>query len=146
MKKFVVSFFSALLLAFSFISVLPVSADYPAETAETIREYYSDALAVHRDEAVKILKDKFSSEGYDLSNYHYIIVESYRNQWVAEYNLFCLNFSSLKFTDFSFLLLLLLLFLLFLPGIIGIILSLIILVFLLVLLLLDIIFIIFLIR
>lgn len=102
MKKFVLSFFSALLLALSFISVIPASADYPAETAETIREYYSDALAVHRDEAVKILKDKFSSEGYVLSNYHYIIVESYRNQWVAEYNLFCLNFSSLNFTDFGF--------------------------------------------
>lgn len=102
MKKFVVSFISVLLLTLSFISVIPACADYPAETAETIREYYSEALAVHRDEAVKILKDKFSSEGYDLSNYHYIIVESYRNQWVAEYNLFCLNFSSLNFTDFGF--------------------------------------------
>lgn len=102
MKKFVLSFFSALLLALSFISVIPASADYPAETAETIREYYSDALSVHRDEAVKILKDKFSSAGYVLSNYHYIIVEHYRNQWVAEYNLFCLNFSSLNFTDFGF--------------------------------------------
>lgn len=102
MKKFVVSFISALLLSLSFISVIPVCADYPAETAETIREYYSEALAVHRDEAVKILKDNFSSKGYDLSNYHYIIVESYRNQWVAEYNLICLNFSSLNFTDFGF--------------------------------------------
>lgn len=99
MKKFVVSFFSALLLSFSLFSVLPVSADYPAETAETIHEYYSEALAVHRDEAVKILKDKFSSEGYDLSNYHYIIVESYRNSFMAEYNLICLDVSSLNFTN-----------------------------------------------
>lgn len=102
MKKFVVSFFSALLLALSFISVFPVCADYPAETAETIREYYSEALAVHRDEAVKILKDKFSSEGYDLSNYHYIIVESYRNQFIAQYDLICLDFSSLNFTDYYY--------------------------------------------
>lgn len=102
MKKFVVSFFSALLLALSFISVIPVSADYPAETVETIREYYSDALAVHRDEAVKLLKDKFSSEGHSLSDYNYIIVESYRNKFIAEYDLICLNFSSLNFTDYSF--------------------------------------------
>ena len=102
MKKFIVSFFSALLLTLNFLAVIPASADYPAETAETIREYYSEALAVHRDEAVKILKDKFSSEGYSLSDYNYIIVESYRNQWVAEYNLICLNFSSINFTDFSF--------------------------------------------
>lgn len=99
MKKFVVSFFSALLLALNFLAVIPASADYPAETADTIREYYSEALAVHRDEAVKILKDKFSSEGYDLSNYHYIIVESYRNSFIAEYNLICLDVSSLNFTD-----------------------------------------------
>lgn len=102
MKKFIVSFISALLLSLSFISVIPASADYPAETAETIREYYSDALAVHRDEAVKILKDKFSSEGYSLSDYNYIIVESYRNKFIAEYDLICLNFSSLNFTDYSF--------------------------------------------
>lgn len=102
MKKFVVSFFSALLLALSFISVIPVSADYPAETVETIREYYSDALSVHRDEAVKLLKDKFSSEGHSLSDYNYIIVESYRNKFIAEYDLICLNFSSLNFTDYSF--------------------------------------------
>lgn len=99
MKKFIVSFFSALLLTLNFLSVLPASADYPAETAETIREYYSEALAVHRDEAVKILKDKFSSEGYNLSDYHYIIVESYRNSFMAEYNLICLDVSSLNFTN-----------------------------------------------
>lgn len=102
MKKFIVSFFSALLLTLNFLAVIPASADYPAETAETIREYYSEALAVHRDEAVKILKDKFSSEGYSLSDYNYIIVESYRNQWIAEYDLICLNFSSLNFTDYGF--------------------------------------------
>lgn len=102
MKKFIVSFISALLLSLSFISLIPASADYPAETAETIREYYSEALAVHRDEAVKILKDKFSSEGHSLSDYNYIIVESYRNKFIAEYDLICLNFSSLNFTDYSF--------------------------------------------
>lgn len=102
MKKFIVSFISALLLSLSFISLIPASADYPAETAETIREYYSEALAVHRDEAVKLLKDKFSSEGYDLSNYHYIIVESYRNQFIAQYDLICLDFSSLNFTDYYY--------------------------------------------
>lgn len=102
MKKFIVSFISALLLSLNFLAVIPASADYPAETAETIREYYSEALAVHRDEAVKILKDKFSSEGYSLSDYNYIIVESYRNKFIAEYDLICLNFSSLNFTDYSF--------------------------------------------
>lgn len=102
MKKFIVSFISALLLSLSFISLIPASADYPAETAESIREYYSEALAVHRDEAVKILKDKFSSEGHSLSDYNYIIVESYRNKFIAEYDLICLNFSSLNFTDYSF--------------------------------------------
>jgi len=99
-KKFVVSFFSALLLSISFISVLPVSA--LTTSLDSVSKYiYNDVAPSLSDDACDRIKKLFSSSGYNINNYYWCIFANIQNDFYLNFSFIALpsGYSSFDFDE-----------------------------------------------